>query len=94
MPTSAKHAKIFLTFKFSYLLFCNPAHNKTERSGTVCRWELLIANHLDQSKIGNCSQITFIALFSGRFTAFAAPFTSLSELNRAQFARAKPIFLS
>ncbi len=30
-----------------YILFCNPAH-KTE-IGTTHRWELLIANHLDQS---------------------------------------------
>jgi hypothetical protein len=40
-------AKIFLTSKFNYLLFCNPTH-KTE-TGTANRWELLITNHLDQS---------------------------------------------
>jgi hypothetical protein len=40
-------AYIFLTSKFSYLLFCNPTH-KTE-NGTAIWWELLIANHLDQS---------------------------------------------
>jgi hypothetical protein len=36
-------AKIFLTSKFIYLLFCNPTH-KTEIAN---RWELLRANHLD-----------------------------------------------
>jgi hypothetical protein len=40
-------AKIYLTSKFNYLLFCNPTH-KIER-GTANRWELLIRNHLDQS---------------------------------------------
>jgi len=30
-----------------YILFCNPAH-KTE-TGTTNRWELPIANHLEQS---------------------------------------------
>ncbi len=53
-----------------YILFCNPAH-KTE-IGTTNRWELLIANHLDQSftidqsKMGSSSQIIFITLFSSR----------------------------
>jgi len=40
-------AKIFLTSKFSYLLFCNPTH-QTE-TGTSNRWELLTTNNLDQS---------------------------------------------
>jgi hypothetical protein len=42
-------AKIFLTSKFSYLLFCNPTH-KT-KTGTANRWETTtgIANHLNQS---------------------------------------------
>ncbi len=30
-------AKIFLTSKFSYLLFCNPAHKK-QNWGTANRW--------------------------------------------------------
>jgi hypothetical protein len=40
-------AKKILTSKFNYLRFCNPTH-KTETM-TANRWELLIANHLDQS---------------------------------------------
>ncbi len=40
-------AKMFLTFKFSCLLLCQPNY-KTER-GTTNMWKLLIANHLDQS---------------------------------------------
>jgi hypothetical protein len=40
-------AKIFLTSKFSYLLFCNPTP-KTE-TGNGDMWELLIAHHLKQS---------------------------------------------
>jgi hypothetical protein len=40
-------AKIILTSKFSYLLFCNPTHITEMR--TLNRWELLIANHLDHS---------------------------------------------
>ncbi len=40
--------QIFLTFKFSYLLFHNPTHRT--RTGTAKRSEvLLIANHLDES---------------------------------------------
>jgi hypothetical protein len=39
--------KIFLTSKFTYLLFCNPSH-RTE-TGTAKRSEVLIANHLEQS---------------------------------------------
>jgi hypothetical protein len=45
-PT-ATLAKIFLTSNFNYLLFCNPTH-KTE-TGIAIGWELLVANHLDQS---------------------------------------------
>ncbi len=34
----------------SYLLFCNPTPDKTEtETETANMWELLIANHLDQS---------------------------------------------
>jgi len=47
---AARHldpAKIFVTSKFSYLLFCNPAHIIETR--TANRWELLIANQLDES---------------------------------------------
>jgi hypothetical protein len=40
-------AKMFLTFKFSYLLLCKPNY-KTERE-TTNMWKLLIANHLGQS---------------------------------------------
>jgi hypothetical protein len=39
--------KLFLTSKFSYLHFSNPTH-KTEM-GTLYMWELLIANHKDES---------------------------------------------
>jgi hypothetical protein len=47
--------KIFLTSKFSYLLFCDPTH-KTEMR-TAYRCELLIANHMDQSLwLGNQKQ--------------------------------------
>jgi hypothetical protein len=47
--------KIFLTSKFSYLLFCDPTH-KTE-TRTAYRCELLIANHMDQSLwLGNENQ--------------------------------------
>jgi hypothetical protein len=38
---------IFLTSKFSYLLFCNPTHETETQTANM--WELLIANHLDQS---------------------------------------------
>ncbi len=65
-------AKIFLTSKFVYLLFCNPTH-KTEIAN---RWELLRTNYLNQSlclaklKIGSKSgQIIFITLFSNRYIA-------------------------
>ncbi len=46
--------KIFLTSKFSYLLFfCNGIY-RAETTGTANRWEpLLIANHLDQSRTGS-----------------------------------------
>jgi hypothetical protein len=50
IPNGAQYvtpAKIFLTSMFSYFLLCNPT-NKTE-TGTAHSWELLIANHLDQS---------------------------------------------
>ncbi len=60
-------AKIFLTSTISYLLFCNPAHETEKR--TANRWELLVANHLEQSKTGSRSQIIFITLFSSRWTA-------------------------
>jgi hypothetical protein len=41
-------AKIFLTSKFSYLLFSNPAHKiETETAQTGGR--LLIANYMEQS---------------------------------------------
>ncbi len=40
-------ANIFLTSKFSYLLFCNSTQ-KTE-TGIANMWELPIANHLNQS---------------------------------------------
>jgi hypothetical protein len=82
---------------FSYSLFCNPAQ-KNERSGTVYRWETNNSKPpgpilmIGQSKIGNSSQIIFIALFSGRFTALAVPFTSLSKLSI--FAGEKSNFLS
>jgi hypothetical protein len=61
-------AKVFLTSKFGYLTFCNPAHG-TETE-TANRWEttnskplgLIIMN--GQSQTGTNSQIIFIALFS------------------------------
>jgi hypothetical protein len=86
-------AKILLTSKFSYLLFCNTNH-KTETQGVQIGWiQLLIANHLDQSlwlaneKPRSSSQITFITLFSSR--CFAALSTSLSKLSK--YAGEKPI---
>ncbi len=68
--SSSAHAKIFLTFKFNYVLFSNPSH-KT-KTGTANWWEttnskppgLIIM--IGQSGTGSCSQITFITLFSGR----------------------------
>jgi len=51
--SSPKHcvcdpAQIFLTSKFSYDVFFGNPLNKTE-TGTAYMWELLIANHLDES---------------------------------------------
>jgi hypothetical protein len=46
-------AKAFLTFKFGYLLFCNPPPNNKTETGTANRLVVLkvgstkIANHLD-----------------------------------------------
>jgi hypothetical protein len=47
--------------KFSHFSFGNPT-NKTV-IGTAYTWELLIANHLDQSEILSRSQVQFITLF-------------------------------
>jgi len=66
-------AKVFLTSKFGYLTFWNPAH-QTE-TDTANRWEttkskppgLIIT--IGQSETGTNSQIIFIALFSDRCTA-------------------------
>ncbi len=44
-----------------FLFFGNP----TNRTVTVYTWELLIANHLDQSEILSCSQVQLITLFFG-----------------------------
>jgi hypothetical protein len=77
--------------------------HKTE-AGTSNMWELLIANHLDQSfmftqsNTGSTSQIIFIMLLSSRCTlhSFAAPFTSLSKLTTYAgvklFFKAKPAY--
>ncbi len=85
-------AKMFLTSKFNYLLLCNPAH-KTE-TGTSNRWELLIANNLDQSLyLANQTQgaavrshLSHSSLAGGEFCC--ACVTSLSKLTT--YARAKP----
>ncbi len=56
---------------FSYLLFRNPTYKTETETANTWGWELLIANHLDQSLwwMGQSdtlisSQITFITLFS------------------------------
>jgi len=68
-------AKVFLTSKFSYLLFSNPAHQT--KTGTANRWRLLIATHLDQSNyLANQQQDL----------DFAVSFTSLSILGQNNFA--------
>jgi hypothetical protein len=62
--------KIFLTSKFSYLLFSTPTH-KT-KTGTANRWETTNSKALGpiimigQSETGSISQIIFITHFSGR----------------------------
>jgi hypothetical protein len=41
-------AKVFLTSKFGYLTFCNPAHKtETDTGQRQIGGRLLIANHLD-----------------------------------------------
>jgi len=50
-----------LSLAFFFLFFGNP----TNRTVTLYTWELLIANHLDQSKILSCSQVQLITLFFG-----------------------------
>jgi len=66
-------SKIILTSKFSYLIFPNFTH-KT-KTGTANMWET--TNNklpgsiimIGQSETGSSSQITFITLFSNRYTA-------------------------
>jgi hypothetical protein len=74
-------AKIFLTSKFSYLLFSNPTH-KT-KSGTANRWETTNSNPpgliimIGKSETRSNSQIIFITLFS---LGFAMRFARLGKL--------------
>jgi hypothetical protein len=49
-------------FEFSFF-FGNPTNKIV--AGNACMWELLIANHLDQSKILSRNQVQFITLFFG-----------------------------
>jgi hypothetical protein len=70
-------AKIFLTSKFSYLLFCNHTH-KT-KAGTSNQWETTNSKQprpiimIGQSKRGSSSRIRFITLFSGKCPTFYQP---------------------
>jgi len=62
-------AKIFFTFKFSFLGFSNPIH-KT-KLGLQIGGRLLISNHVNESlwlanQTWNNSQIIFIIIFSSR----------------------------
>ncbi len=91
--------KIFLTSKFSCLLFSNPTH-KTEM-GTANRWELLIANHLDQSLwLANQKRgkpvISYLLYSSRQVHVFAALFNSLNKLSKyageKPFSWAKPTY--
>ncbi len=78
--------KDFFTSKFGgYLLFCSqqpPIKTKTE---TANRWETTNSKPpepiimIDQSEIGNSSEIIFVALFSKRLLGFAVPFNSHSN---------------
>jgi hypothetical protein len=60
--------KIFLTSKFSYLLFCNPTHKTAKEDciyvGTTNSKPPGLIIMIGQSKTGNSSQIIFITLFS------------------------------
>ncbi len=91
--------KLFLTLKFSYLLFCNLAHT-TETDETANRWETTNSKRpwgiimIDQSKTGSSSQIIFITLLSGRCTLLLChSFTSLSKLC-IYICRSKTMFLT
>jgi hypothetical protein len=79
-------AKIFLTSKFSYLLFSNPTH-KTKLELLQIGGRLLIATHLVQSNyLANQQQML----------GFDVPFTSLSKLWKnagpEPFCWAKPAY--
>ncbi len=87
-------AKIFLTFKFSYLLFCNPTH-KTE-TGTANRWELLIANHLDNIWLANRKQGPAVRSYLLHSSITGAQFCCACYQPEQfdQICRRKTIFLS
>ncbi len=70
----------YVTLKTYFLLF-NPTHETG--TATAYTWELLIANHLDQSLMikGRSSQIIFITRFSSMCIALLRFFTSLSRAN-------------
>jgi hypothetical protein len=77
------YGKLFLTFKFSYLLFSFPAH-KIE-TGTANRWRLLIVTQMHQSNYLANQQQVF---------GSTVPLTSLSKLCKnagpKPFCAAKP----
>jgi hypothetical protein len=96
MKTSSVTFTIFLTSKFSYLLFCTPTH-KTETE-TANRWETTNSQPLApiimirQSETRSNSQILFITLFSG--AQLCCTFHQPQQANCANMVGAKTISLS